>query len=275
MQTLDLIHLDGNSGEYAFKHALVRDALYQSLLTEPRRALHTKIAKEIEHRSGNRLIEVVETLAYHYSESDHSEKAFAYLSMAGSKSLSVYSLDEAASHFAAALSLLDKNAGCASDDQVADFLDPYLRLLNLSAQINVAIDVAQRYLARIVRLGDDSRVILIRCHYVFSLIFNRRHQEAAAIQRDNLPMAERLGDSRSKAYALAHEILVSIDGVPKSLQEFERLKIEALRFASNTNDVYIQMQTTLDNFLGRTSPRAHEPCTRFCPGAYEAWPAFE
>ena len=93
MQALKLIHFDGNSAEYAFKHALVRDALYQSLLTEPRKALHAKIAEEIEHRSGNRLIEVAETLAYHYSESERPDKAFCYLSMAGSKSLSVYSLD--------------------------------------------------------------------------------------------------------------------------------------------------------------------------------------
>jgi predicted ATPase len=166
-------------------------------LTEPRTALHAKIAEKIEHRSGNRLIEVAETLAYHYSQSDRSNKAFTYHSMAGSKSLSMYSLDEATSHFAAALSLLDQKADCASDDQVADFLDPYLRLRLLDGQINAAIDVVERYLPRIGRLGDDSRVILIRCHYVFLLFLNRRHQEALVIQRENLPMAGRLGDSRS------------------------------------------------------------------------------
>jgi hypothetical protein len=76
---------------------------YQSLLTEPRKSLHLKIAEEIERRSGNRLTEVAEVLAHHYRETDSAEKAFAYLSMAGSKSLSVYSLEEAAAHFAAAL----------------------------------------------------------------------------------------------------------------------------------------------------------------------------
>ena len=70
-----------------------------------------KIAEEIERRSGNRLTEVAEVLAHHYSQTDHADKAFAYLSMAGSRSLSVYSLDEATTHFTAALALLDKNAG--------------------------------------------------------------------------------------------------------------------------------------------------------------------
>ena len=135
MQALDLVRPEGKSSDYAFKHALVRDALYQSLLTEPRKALHLKIAEEIERRSGNRLTEVAEVLAHHYSQTDRADKAFAYLSMAGSKSLSVYSLDEATTHFTAALALLDKNPDCASDDQVAEFLVSYTLLLNMSIQL--------------------------------------------------------------------------------------------------------------------------------------------
>ena len=129
MQALDLVHTDGGSTDYVFKHALVRDALYESLLTERRQGLHARIAEEIEHRSGNRLAEVAEILAYHYSHTSRVGKAFAYLSLAGTKSLSIYSLDEAATHLTAALALLDKNPDCASDAQVTDFLLSYLSLL--------------------------------------------------------------------------------------------------------------------------------------------------
>jgi predicted ATPase len=108
LQALDLVLPQSKSDDYAFKHALVRDALYQSLLTEPRRSLHLKIAEEIERRSGNRLTEVAEVLAHHYSQTDRADKAFSYLSMAGSKSLSVYSIDEASTHLNAALALLDE-----------------------------------------------------------------------------------------------------------------------------------------------------------------------
>jgi len=52
---LDLVNVDGKVGDYSFKHALARDALYQSLLSEPRTELHLQIAEEIERRSGNRL----------------------------------------------------------------------------------------------------------------------------------------------------------------------------------------------------------------------------
>jgi predicted ATPase len=183
MQALDLVYRESKSGDYSFKHALVRDALYQSLLSEARTALHLKIAEEIERRSGNRLIEVAEVFAHHYSQTDRAEKAFAYLSMAGSKSLSVYSLGEAANHFTAALALLDKRPDCASDDQVAEFLVPYTLLLNMCNKIKATITVLSRYQIRIDRLGLDQRVVLIRHNYVFraalELALSRCHCDTA------------------------------------------------------------------------------------------------
>ena len=155
MQALDLVRPHGKSSDYEFKHALVRDALYQSLLSEARCTLHLKIADEIERRSGNRLIEVAERLAHHYSQTNRSDRAFVYLCLAGRKSLSVYSLEESATHLAGALALLDKNPECASDEQVAEFLVSYTMLLNMSVQIGTMIDVVTRYLSRVDRLGDD------------------------------------------------------------------------------------------------------------------------
>jgi class 3 adenylate cyclase len=240
MQALDLVQSDVKSGHYAFKHALVRDALYQSLLTDARKALHLKTANEVERRSGNRLAEVAEELAHHYSQTDRVDKGFAYLSMAGSKSLRVYSLDAATAHLSAALSLLDNNAGCASDDQVADFLVSYAMLLNLKEQVQNVIHVLARHLARVDRLGDDPRVVLIRHQYVFALIWGAHYREAASMQEETSPIADRLGDSRSKAYSLAGDIHVSTMIAPKPLADFEKLKNDAIEAASETTDSYIQ-----------------------------------
>lgn len=60
------------------------------------------------------------------------------------------------------------------------------------------------------------------------------------MQRETSALADRLGDSRSKAYSLANEIFVSTILAPKPLQEFEILKIEAVKAASDTDDAYIQ-----------------------------------
>ena len=243
MQALDLVHREGKSGDFAFKHALVRDALYQSLLTEPRTALHLKIAEENERRSGNSLAEVAEVLANHYSLTNRAGKAFTYLSMAGSKGLGIFSLDEAATHFNAALALLENNPDCASDDEVAEFLVPYTLLLNVNQQVKVTIEVLERHLPRVGRLGSDRRAILIKHQYVFALLWNTRYREAAAMQREISDMADHLGDSRSRAYSLAGEILVSTIVAPKPLHEFEIIKREAINAASDVADAYIQNWT--------------------------------
>jgi hypothetical protein len=202
--------------------------------------LHARIAEEIEHRSGNRLAEVAEILAYHYSHTSRVGKAFAYLSLAGTKSLSIYSLDEAATHLTAALALLDKNADCASDDQVVNFLLSYSTQLDNSAQVNRELDILARYLARIDRLGDDPRVVLIRVVYAIGLFVNAHYREAAAMLREASPMADRLGDIGSKVWMLATEILVTSFVEPKPLHEFEILKAEAIKAASDMAEAIIQ-----------------------------------
>jgi class 3 adenylate cyclase len=240
MQSLDLVHRVRKSDDYSFKHALVRDALYQSLLSEARSALHAKIGKEIERRGGNRLPEVAEILAHHFSHTNMADKAFAYLFMAGKKALDVYSLDEATIHLTSALALLDQHPSCASDNGFAKFFAAYSLLLTLSERYKVLIDTLERHFARIDRLGDDPSALVIRHHYGFALAFNARYRDAAAAQRKTLEMARRLGDSRSKAYALATEIWVSTIVDPKSLNSFEVLKREAIDSASESADAYIQ-----------------------------------
>ena len=240
MRSLDLVHPEGRSGDYTFKHALVRDALYQSLLTGPRIVLHLNIAEEIERRSGNRLTAVVEALAHHYGQTDRANKAFAYLAMAGAKSLGVYSLDEAQNHFNAAVAILDKNPDCASDQQVAEFLVDYTLLLSALGELRKVVNAADKYASRLVSLGDNAQTILIVHHKVMSLVYMGQFRAAKMAQEIISPMADRLGDDRSRAYSLAGEIQVSTVIAPKSIQEFETLSRSALDCASRTNDVYIR-----------------------------------
>src|SRR6185437_6640406 len=231
---------DGRSGDYAFKHALVRDALYQSLLTAPRTALHLNIAEEIERRSGNRLAEVAETLAHHYGQTDRDEKAFEYLAMAGAKSLGVYSLEEAEAHFGAALALIDKLPECATDQQVAAFLVDYLMLVTLLAQFGKVVATVGNYAARLERSGDSAAVLLILHQKVMSLIYMGRFADAQETQERVSRLADQLHDDRSIAYALVGQLHISTVFAPKSIEEFQVLANQAMAAAKRTNDAYIQ-----------------------------------
>jgi hypothetical protein len=240
MQALDLIHPEGKSGDFSFKHALVRDAVYQSLLTGSRVPLHLRIAEQIERRSGNRIAEVAEILAHHYSQTDRVDKAFAYLALAGEKSLGVYSLDEADKYFAAAMALLDVRRDCAGDQQIVEVLAGYTLCLNLSMRLKPLTEIVERFMSTIDRLGEDHKCILVRHQYVIALLYSARYREAEKAQANLSAMAERLGDAGSKAYALVSAIHASTIIAPYTVEIFEALSREAITAASSVNDAYLQ-----------------------------------
>jgi predicted ATPase len=76
------------NANYLFKHALVQDASYGSLLREPRRALHARIAKTLETKFADIAESQPELLARHYTESGLIEKAVGFWGQAGQRSLS-------------------------------------------------------------------------------------------------------------------------------------------------------------------------------------------
>ena len=232
MQALDLIHYEEGSDTFTFKHALVRDALYQSLLTSARAVLHARIAEEIERRSGNRLVEVAESLAHHYRQTDNAKKAFKYLHLAGSRSLSVYSLEEAEAHFAGAIALLETNEGCANDEQVADLLVDYTLHQNALGNVERVAEITRRFEARLSTLAYSAQTVSIAHQKVFGLCFMGDFRAALDEQTNINKMAERLNDDRSKAYALASQILVSSAVSPISRAELAPLVESALNSAS-------------------------------------------
>ena len=238
MQSLDLVYPDGG-GEYAFKHALVRDALSQSLLTQPRAALHLKIAEEIERRAGNRLPEVVETLARHFSQTERADKAFQYLAMAGAKSLGVYSFDEAGAHFDSAIALLDAYPGCANDRQIAGMLSHFVLYTNASSQLMLTTSTVKRFRARLDAVGDNPEAIVIEHHNVIALLYCAMYREAqSALDRLSV-MAARRKDSAAIAYAQTARIYVSLYlGDP--IEDFAAMASEAIPAASHVDEPYVQ-----------------------------------
>ncbi|MGB6540291.1 MAG: adenylate/guanylate cyclase domain-containing protein [Xanthobacteraceae bacterium] len=91
---------------YLFKHALVQDAAYGTLLREPRRALHARIAKSIESQFAQIVENQPELLAHHCSEAGLIEKAASYWGKAGLRLLERSALVEAVAHLTRAIEQL-------------------------------------------------------------------------------------------------------------------------------------------------------------------------
>ena len=88
---------------YLFKHALVQDAAYGTLLREPRRAIHARIAETIESQFAEIAENQPELLARHCAEAGLIEKAAGLWGKAGQRSQARSALMEAAAQFNRAL----------------------------------------------------------------------------------------------------------------------------------------------------------------------------
>ncbi|WP_083519677.1 adenylate/guanylate cyclase domain-containing protein [Bradyrhizobium jicamae] len=88
---------------YLFKHALVQDAAYGTLLREPRRALHARIAEVLENQFPEIADSQPELLARHYTKADLIEKSARLWGKAGQRSQERSALIEAAEQLDQAL----------------------------------------------------------------------------------------------------------------------------------------------------------------------------
>ena len=94
--------------EYRFRHALIQETAYRTLLGEQRTRLHRRAAEWLEARYAGREGEVLGLLAYHWLRAEDEAKAADYLLRAGDKARLEYALDEAIEHYRDLLPLLER-----------------------------------------------------------------------------------------------------------------------------------------------------------------------
>jgi len=109
LQGLELLHKESLFPElkYLFKHALVQEVAYNSLLIKRRKEIHGNIGSAIETLYADRLEEFYEMLAYHYARSEHARRAYTYLKLSGSKAAKNSALWESFRFFREAIEVLN------------------------------------------------------------------------------------------------------------------------------------------------------------------------
>jgi class 3 adenylate cyclase/predicted ATPase len=91
---------------YRFKHALIQDAAYQSLLKSTRQQYHQRIAQVLEGRFPETVETQPEWLAHHYTEAGLAEQAIPYWQQAGERAIERSAPLEAISHVTTGIALL-------------------------------------------------------------------------------------------------------------------------------------------------------------------------
>ena len=92
--------------DFAFKHALVQDAAYSTLLRTQRQELHSRIGRTLEMRFSEIADTQPELLAHHFTEAGVIDAAIEYWRRAGASSVGRSAHVEAAGHIGRALDLL-------------------------------------------------------------------------------------------------------------------------------------------------------------------------
>jgi class 3 adenylate cyclase len=239
LQGLDFVQRDPQSGDFEFKHVLMRDALYDTLLSAHRSEMHLKVGNAIELRAASRLSEVVETLAYHFSLSGRPDKALRYCSLSGTKSLEIYSLEEAEGYFRKALSLLGQAPHCADDAAMATVVTGLLEVLYLKGDLIGLSEIAEAYIPRLEVLGDTPQLVFALYFHCMLLNHFCEFRAAEARAKSAVSIAGQLNDIRAQAYARSALLFCSIILGRHTLEEAEREGKRVLEVCTQSGDNYI------------------------------------
>src|SRR5262249_35357019 len=105
LKSLEIIYEQGLLPEpaYIFKHAVIQDVAYQSLLVQRRRELHRAVGQAIEDLYPDRIADHCEELAHHFWQGEQWDKALDYLVRSGERAQRAYANQAALDYFARAL----------------------------------------------------------------------------------------------------------------------------------------------------------------------------
>ena len=208
---------------YLFKHALVQDAAYGTLLREPRRALHARIAETLESQFAEIAESQPEILAHHCTEAGLIEKAAGLWGKAGQRSLARSALVEAAAQLTRALEQIATLPGTAAlrreqiKLQVA-LITPLMHVKGYAAaETKAAAEQARLLIEQAEALGEPPEDPLL----LFSVLYAFWVSELCGIQwrclsrsRGAVPGArgEAKGDSPAHGWASPHGNFLTVYG---------------------------------------------------------------
>lgn len=194
----ELVYVRGEPPEatYVFKHALVQDAAYASLLRARRQQIHSRIAQVLPDKFPDLITRQPETLAHHCEAAGLEANAKEYWSRAGRLALENATYAEATNHFAKALALVGKEGRTETRarEEAGLLLDRGIAMVALKGPSSAEhARIAADALSVSSPLGDD--VLHFRARWADWIVHSvsGRLPEAAARADMLVGMANRIG----------------------------------------------------------------------------------
>jgi class 3 adenylate cyclase/tetratricopeptide (TPR) repeat protein len=224
--------------ELAFKHAVIQDVAYQSLLARRRADLHAAIGRVIEGANRDQLDEQLDLLVHHFRLGRQHDKVAQYAVQAGDRAARLYATAEARAHYETALEAV--RALPESPEMERAEIDAILKLAAVGTtreDIQRDRENLGRARSRAEALGDEARLARVlywlgRLEYV---LWNP--QAAIDYARQSLEIAERVGDDEIVAppVNLLGRIYWIQSDYPRSAEMLER-SVEQMRRLGNKGE---------------------------------------
>ena len=182
---------------YVFKHALVQDAAYDSLLRSRRQELHRQIAEVLEKRFPESAESEPEIIAHHYTEAGLIDPAITYWRRAGQRAAEKSANSEAVSHLNRALELLlTLPEGAERDSEELDMLvaltGPITGSLGYTAPETEQVYARARELCE--RFGESPKIFPVIFGWFSFYIAQGKAANCLELAEEFLRRADRLDD---------------------------------------------------------------------------------
>jgi len=226
----------GSDTGYFFKHALVRDAAYQSLWERDRQRLHRAIALVVLQRFADLAKAQPELLAYHYTEAHSPDEAVAYWEKAARRAAARSAHHEAITHLTNGLSLV-ANLPNPLERSRAELRMQLLLASRLIATEGYGAERVERVYARAEVLarqaGDEAALMKVQLGLEGYHFMRADFDKAHAITLDAAAMVDRSRDRMTKVQSmwavsniLFHqgEVRAAVDHMDECLRAYAQLE---------------------------------------------------
>ena len=182
---------------YSFRHALIRDAAYESLLRSTRREYHRRVAEALQERFAATIETQPELLANHFTEAGLSEWAIPYWQRAGQRALERSANQEAIRHLTKGLELLSGLAETPERLQQGVLMQTTLgtsliAIKGFSSDEVEAVYARARALSE--RIGDTSQLFRVLWGLWLSYAARGEYRAALEIGEQCMRLAQVTGD---------------------------------------------------------------------------------
>ena len=165
---------------YTFKHALIQEVAYSSLLLKRRIELHAEIGSAVEYLYSDKLDEFYEILAYHYSQGENYQQALNYLKLSGEKAEEYFSHLSAFRFYRKALKISDRlPEGQVSDSEKLEICKMMTRPLSMLGFPKGSLEILEEGARLSKELGEQKS--LARFYNDMSLLYTARGDSLLSI----------------------------------------------------------------------------------------------